>query len=109
MLDIKKGSSNVIFYLHCAIDRNEHNCVFQCESFKDIWRLLKITHEETNQVKESKINILMHGFEIFSMKDNESIIEMFTRFTDIINGLQVLGKNYKETETVMKILRFLPK
>ena len=43
MLDIKKASSNAksIYYLHCAIDRNEHNCVFQCESFKDIRRLLK--------------------------------------------------------------------
>ena len=48
MLDIEKGSSNAIYYLDCAIDRNEHNCVFQCESFEDIWRLLKITHEETN-------------------------------------------------------------
>ena len=51
----------------------------------------------------------MHGFELFSMKDNGSIIEMFTRFTNIINGLQVLGKIYKESKTVMKILRFLPK
>ena len=51
----------------------------------------------------------MHGFELFSMKDNEYIIEMFTRFTNIINGLQVLGKIYKESDTVMKIMRFLPK
>ncbi|KAL6349724.1 hypothetical protein AAG906_041131 [Vitis piasezkii] len=33
---------------------------------------------------------------------------MITRFTDIINGLEVLGKPYMESEKVMKILRSLP-
>ena len=33
---------------------------------------------------------------------------MITRFTDIVNGLEALGKTYKESEKVMKILRFLP-
>ena len=42
------------------------------------------------------------------MKDNETIVEMITRFTDIVNGLEVLGKTYKESEKVMKILRSLP-
>ena len=29
------------------------------------------------------------------MKPNESIVEMFTRFTDVINGLEGLGKEGK--------------
>ncbi|RVW64355.1 hypothetical protein CK203_047022 [Vitis vinifera] len=33
---------------------------------------------------------------------------MITRFTDIINGLEVLGKTYMESKKVMKILRSLP-
>ena len=33
---------------------------------------------------------------------------MITRFTDIVNGLETLGKAYKESENVMKILRSLP-
>ena len=32
---------------------------------------------------------------------------MITRFTDIFNGLEALGKTYKESKTVMKILRSL--
>ena len=70
--------------------------------------LLEITHKGTNQVKESKINLLVHSYELFFMKDNETIIEMIIRFTDIVNGLEVLGKSYKEFEKVMKILRSLP-
>ena len=42
------------------------------------------------------------------MKDNETIVEMITRFTDIANGLEALGKTYKESEKVMKILGSLP-
>ena len=38
------------------------------------------------------------------MKENETIVEMITRFTDIVNGLEALRKTYK----VMKILRSLP-
>ncbi|KAL6331723.1 hypothetical protein AAG906_016719 [Vitis piasezkii] len=33
---------------------------------------------------------------------------MIIRFTDIVNGLEALGKTYKESEKVMKILRSLP-
>ena len=42
------------------------------------------------------------------MKENETIVEMITRFTDIVNGLEALGKTYKESEKVMKILRSFP-
>ena len=42
------------------------------------------------------------------MKLNESIAEMFTRFIDIINGLEGLGKRVSEQDKVSKILRCLP-
>ena len=90
------------------MDRNEYNRICQCKSTKEIWRLLEVTHEETNQVKESKTNLLVHSYELFLMKDNKTIVEMITRFTNIVNGLEALGKTYKELEKVMKILRSLP-
>lgn len=33
---------------------------------------------------------------------------MIPKFTNIVNGLEALGKTYKESEKVMKILRLLP-
>ena len=42
------------------------------------------------------------------MKENEIIVEMITRLADIVNGLEALGKTYKEAEKMMKILRSLP-
>ncbi|GAV60392.1 LOW QUALITY PROTEIN: UBN2 domain-containing protein, partial [Cephalotus follicularis] len=68
-----------------------------------------VTYEGTNQVKESKISMLVHEYELFLMHDNESISDMFTRFTTIINYLKNLGKSYPNQELVRKILRCLPK
>ena len=98
----------LFIFLHCAIDRNEFNRVWQCKSAKEIWRLLEITHEGNNQVKKSRINILVHDYELFSIKDFESIVEMFSRFIVIVNELESLVKIYIEVEKVMKILRSLP-
>ena len=42
------------------------------------------------------------------MKPNESIVEMFTRFTDVVNGLEGLGKRVSEQDKVSKNLRCLP-
>ena len=41
------------------------------------------------------------------MKENETIAEMVTRFTDIINSLVALEKEYTQVEKVRKILRAL--
>ena len=59
-------------------------------------------------MKESKINILVHNYELFSMKETESIVEMITRFIEIVNGLEALGRVINESKKVMKILRSLP-
>ena len=101
-------NAKTIYTLQCAIDRNNYNRICQCKSAKEIWKLLEVTHEGTNQAKESKINLLVYIYELFFMKDNETIIEMITRFTDIVNGFEALRKTYKKSEKVVKILMLLP-
>ena len=68
---------------------------------------MEVTHEGTNQVKDSKINMLVHKYELFKMKSDETIMCMFTRFTDIVNNLKNLGKSYIDSELSKKILRSL--
>ncbi|KAG5235371.1 zf-CCHC domain-containing protein [Salix suchowensis] len=59
----------------------------------------KVTHEGTNQVKESKIDMLVHQYELFKMLQNESITSMFTRMTSITNSLHALGRTYTNITT----------
>ncbi|GAV68123.1 UBN2 domain-containing protein, partial [Cephalotus follicularis] len=68
-----------------------------------------VTYEGTNQVKESKISMLVHEYELFMMHNDECISDMFTRFTTITNSFKNLGKSYPNQELVRKILRCLPK
>ena len=49
----------------------------------------------------------MHNYELFKMDPNETISTMFTRFTDITNGLKSLDKIYSNVDLVQKILRSL--
>ena len=81
-------NARMVYTLQCVIDKNEYNRICQYKSAKEIWRLLEVTHEGTNQVKESKINLLVHSYELFFMKDDETIVEMVTRFIDIVMVLK---------------------
>ena len=101
-------NSRAIYILVCALDKNEYNRICQCKTAKKVWRILEITHEGTIQVKDSKVRILDNYYEMFKMKPYESIVEMFTRFTNIVNGLEGMGKRVSEEDKVSKILRCLP-
>ncbi|XP_024022967.1 uncharacterized protein LOC112092047 [Morus notabilis] len=79
------------------------------KSAQAIWHTLEIVHEETNHVKETKINHLIRAYEMFEMNDNKSITSMYIKFTDIINGLNSLDRPFKESELVSKIVRSLLK
>jgi len=94
--------------LFCAITPNEYDCVSACETAKEIWDKLKMAYEGDSQVKESKIDILVHSYELFKMKPEESIAQMFARFASITNGLKALGKSYSQSEMTRKVLRSMP-
>ncbi|XP_073152622.1 uncharacterized protein [Henckelia pumila] len=50
---------------------NEYNQISMCSSAKKIWDKLEICHEGTNQVKETKIDLLELKHETFEMKAYE--------------------------------------
>ncbi|XP_021732422.1 uncharacterized protein LOC110699235 [Chenopodium quinoa] len=97
-----------IKYLHCGLGPHVHNRIMGCKSAKQIWDLLQVTHEGTNEVKRSKIDLLMSWYERFEMQSKETIEEMFTRFNDIINEKNSLGRQIPIDEQERKILRSLP-
>ncbi|GAV58048.1 UBN2 domain-containing protein, partial [Cephalotus follicularis] len=106
MLQLNSKAKHVLF---CAMGTNEFNRISSCDTAKEMWDLLEVTYEGTNQVKESKISMLVHEYELFMMHNVECISDMFTRFTTIANSLKNLGKSYSNEELVRKILRCLPK
>ncbi|XP_009610225.1 uncharacterized protein [Nicotiana tomentosiformis] len=94
--------------LVCGIGHDKYNRISACQSAKEKWEALQTAHEGTTQVKQSKIDMLTTEYELFKMKDNESIQDMHTRFTSIINELHSLGEIIHRNKLVRKVLRVLP-
>ena len=74
--------------LYFGLGPDEYTRISECASAKDIWDALQIAHEGTNQVKQSRIELLMRKYELFEMGDRETIMDMYTRFTHITNELK---------------------
>ena len=102
-------NAKAINIIYCSLDMHKFNRISTCILAKKIWDKLEVTHEETSQVKKSKINLLIHKYKIFKIKPHESISDMFIRFMNITNVLNDFGKIYTNHELVCKILRSLPK
>ncbi|MQL74070.1 hypothetical protein Taro_006443 [Colocasia esculenta] len=94
--------------LCCALSKKEFNCISACESAMKMWEKLRITYEGTENVKEVRIDILVTQYERFQKQPSETITQMYSRFTDITNGLAGLGNMYQMGDMVREILRSLP-
>ena len=66
-------NAKVKHYLICDLDRNIFNNVDQPFSAHEMWRMLKVTHQGTGFMKETKINILVQQYEMFKMRSNKTI------------------------------------
>ena len=55
--------------------------------------MIEVTNEGTTQVKETNVNMLLHDYELFMMRNDKSIDNMLDRFVEITNGLSSLKTN----------------
>ncbi|PIN22109.1 hypothetical protein CDL12_05199 [Handroanthus impetiginosus] len=73
--------------LACALTRQEYNRVCNCETAKQMWDMLQITHEGIKQVRQERIIILTNQYEMFQMLPSEDIEQMYTHLMDLIHPL----------------------
>ncbi|GKA44201.1 hypothetical protein Tco_0736925 [Tanacetum coccineum] len=74
----KNNEAKMVIYN--ALPRKEYERIFMCNTAKEIWKTLLITHQVNNQVKDNKI---------------ESIDSAFARFNTIITSLKALDEESK--------------
>nr|GEZ52105.1 putative reverse transcriptase domain-containing protein [Tanacetum cinerariifolium] len=79
----------------------------RCNTTKEIWKTLLITHQGNSQVKENKIDLLVQQYEQFVISEDESIDGAFARFNTIITSLKALDEGYSSKNYVRKFLRAL--
>ena len=75
---------------------------------KAMFASLCANYEGIKKVREAKALMLVHQYELFKMKEDESIKQMYSRFQTLVSGLQILKESYVASHHVSKILRSLP-
>ena len=93
--------------MQCALHPTEFSRVFSCATAKEMWDRLQVIYEGTSEVRETKANMLVSEYEVFKMKSDETIFDMYSRLTVLTNGLKSLEKSYSKYEIVRKILHSL--
>ncbi|GKB39771.1 hypothetical protein Tco_0884713 [Tanacetum coccineum] len=93
--------------IYNALPRKEYERIFMCNTAKEIWKTLLITHQGNSQVKDNKIDLLVQQYEQFVIFEDESIDSTFTRFNTIITSLKALDEGYSSKNYVKKFLRAL--
>ncbi|GJS52958.1 hypothetical protein Tco_0626320 [Tanacetum coccineum] len=105
----KNNEAKMVIYN--ALPRKEYERIFMCQTAKEIWDTLLITHQGNNQVKANKIDLLVQQYEQFMIPEEESIDNAFAKFNTIITSLkaldesfptQLLGKNKFYEEVIKK-------
>ena len=64
-----------------ALAEKEYKRVNNCKSAQEMWKKLVITYEGTTDIKDSRMDTLIHEYENFKLQEGENIIDMETRFT----------------------------
>ncbi|GKC65393.1 hypothetical protein Tco_1097991 [Tanacetum coccineum] len=101
----KNNEAKMVIYN--ALPRKEDEKKFMCNTAKEIWKTLLITHQGNSQVKDNKIDLLVQQYEQFIIFEDESIYSVFARFNTIITSLKALDEGYSSKNYVRKFLRAL--
>jgi len=79
----------------------------QCASAKEMWDILEISREGTNDVKRERKHAFIQEYEMFRMQKGETISKVQKRFSHIVNHLMSLGNTFEKEELNIKILKCL--
>jgi hypothetical protein len=79
-----------------------------CETAKEGWDILEVTHKGTKIVKNSKLQLLTSKFEEIRMKEEDTFDEFYAKLNDIVSSSFNLGEKILETRIMRKIMRSLP-
>jgi hypothetical protein len=69
----------------------EFNKVKNIQIAKVIWDTLKEAHEGTEHVRQGKMDLMNGELELFFMKDEETVREMYDRLILFVSNIRALG------------------
>ncbi|WKA03659.1 hypothetical protein VitviT2T_021758 [Vitis vinifera] len=103
--EASENNARAMYSIFNAISTDEFRRIATCNSAKEAWDILQVTHEGTNAVKVSKLQMLTSRFETIRMKDHENFGEFHAKLMDI--PLPVSGLSKRAASFLMPNFRFL--
>ncbi|KAL8132411.1 hypothetical protein AgCh_008060 [Apium graveolens] len=73
-------------------------------SAKDMWDIIELLMEGTEEVKEIRMDILMTQYEAFKLQPGEALSSLFERYTRLLSELKLQGKVYPIRESNRKFM-----
>ena len=107
--ELALGNSKALNAMFNGVDKNMFRLIKQCTVAKDVWEILKTTHEGTSKVESSRLQLLTTKFENLKMMEDENIQDYYLNILDIANSFDSLGEKISDEKLVRKILRSLRK
>ena len=101
-----KKAMNILFNV---LDKDMFDNVINCTISKEVWDTVLILCEETEQVRDNKIQLLIQQYEHFHFKQIKILSDTYNRFQKLLNALKLYGRAYSTKDTNIKFLRSLPK
>ncbi|GKC26536.1 retrovirus-related pol polyprotein from transposon TNT 1-94 [Tanacetum coccineum] len=104
--DLKKRlaiNNEAKMVIYNVLPRKEYERIFMCNTAKEIWKTLLITHQCNNQVKDNKIDLLVQQYEQFVISKDEYIDSAFARFNTIITSLKALAEAIEESKDLTSL------
>ncbi|XP_010424981.1 PREDICTED: uncharacterized protein LOC104710127 [Camelina sativa] len=106
--NLSKYNARALNAIFGAIDDDDFKLVQGCESAKKAWDILQKSHEGNSSVKRTRLDQLASQFEVLRMDPEETISQFSAKMSSIANEAKNLGKTYKNTKLVKKLIRCLP-
>lgn len=90
------------------VSQEKFKRISMCETAKEVWDILEVTHEGVTTVKNSKLQIFTSRFEKLKMIDDETFDECYAQLNGIVNSSFNLSERIPGHRIGRKVMRSLP-
>ncbi|EOY03795.1 Uncharacterized protein TCM_018982 [Theobroma cacao] len=94
--------------IHSAIFDSIFTHLMNCEFAKKAWDKLKVEFHGSDRTRQIQVLNLLREFEVWKIKNEESVTDYLEKVLKVVNQLRLLGKNLLERRIVNKFFVSLP-
>lgn len=100
-------NQKALYTIFSVVTPSEFRYISNCEISKEVWGILKITHDGTQTVKDSKPQALTSNSEKYRMQESKTFYQFYARLSDVVNDTFSFGEAVSEAKIVRNVLKYV--